>query len=86
MAASTSSGRRAGWSSTSSWLPSPRAAVASGAFFSRCSSSHYNMVVDMGHFEVPLNIFRGTLKCASFTHVPKCFWGILIDVSLIKFI
>jgi hypothetical protein len=54
---------------------------------------HYNMVVDMGHFEVPLivndvplNIFRGTLKCASFTHASKCFWDTLINVPLIKFI
>jgi hypothetical protein len=50
------------------------------------TSTHYNTVVDTGHFKVPLmflmlnkvplNIFWGTLKCASFTHASKCFWGI----------
>jgi hypothetical protein len=45
-----------------------------------CNHSHYNTLVDMGHFKVPLmlnnvplNIFRVTLKCASFTHAPKSF-------------
>jgi hypothetical protein len=53
---------------------------------------HYNTVVDMGHFKVPLmlnnvplNIFRGTLKCASFTHASKSFWDTLVEVPLIKF-
>jgi hypothetical protein len=52
---------------------------------------HYNTVVDMGHFKVPLmlnnvplNTFRSTLKCASFTHAPKIFWGTLVEVPLIK--
>jgi hypothetical protein len=53
---------------------------------------HYNTVVDMEHFKVPLmlnnvplNTFRGTLKCASFTHATKSFWGTLVEVPLIKF-
>jgi hypothetical protein len=52
---------------------------------------HYNTEVNMGHFKVPLKLnkvplktYRGTLKCASFTHASNSFWGIFIKMPLFK--
>jgi hypothetical protein len=72
---------------------SRRGFSTSGEKSSCGSNRHYNTVLDMGHSEVPLmfnnmplNIFRGTLKCASFIYAPKSFWSTLIEVvPLIKF-